>query len=70
MTTSKCLNPRYGTVHTFSDITYNRYWYDAVQEHLGKHARQMNQIIRCNMETDAKEDGVSKRQESALYFKA
>ena len=47
----KCLNPRYGTIYTCYDMTYNRYWYDAVQESFDKHNRQMNQIMRWNMES-------------------
>lgn len=41
----KCLNPRYGTVYTCPDMTYNRYWYDDVQESFDKHIRQMIIII-------------------------
>ena len=65
----KCLNPRYGTVYTCPDMTYNRYWYDAVQESFDKHTRQMNQIMRWNMESDAKEEAVIKKQDNPLTFR-
>ena len=45
-----CLNPRYGTLYTCPDTASNRYWYDVVQELFDKHIRQMNQIIRWNIE--------------------
>ena len=55
-----CLNYRYGTVYTCPDMTYNRYWYDAVQESFDKHIRQMNQLMRWNMESDDKDTTLKK----------
>ena len=64
-----CLNPRYGTVYTCPDMTYNRYWYDAVQESFDKHTRQMNQIMRWNTESDAKETVYKKMKEDVMSYK-
>ena len=65
----KCLNLRYGTVYTCPDMTYNRYWYDAVQESFDKHTRQMNQIMRWNMESDVKETTFKKMKEDIMPYK-
>ena len=66
----KCLNPKLGTVYTCSDVTYNRYWFDSVQESFSRHARQLNQITRWNMESGLKEDGAMKKHENAMMYKS
>ena len=56
-------------MYTCPDKTYNRYWYDSVQENFDKHIRQMNQITRWNMESDAKEIAFKKMNEETMLYK-
>ena len=65
----KCLNPKLGTVYTCSDMTYNRYWFDSVQESFNRHSRQLNQITRWNMESQMLEDGGIRRNPDPMRGK-
>lgn len=50
-------------------MTYNKYWNNAVQEIFDEHTRQISQIMRLNMETDAKEAAFSKMKEDIMPYK-